>query len=494
MTKESTEVRPREQLMGEIEARITGMQYYEANVAPGEQIHLEREPDNSHDEHSIRVENGRFEPVGHLPRRLVSWLAPLIDAGKLRVDGYVPQTAEPNHNTCPVVLSPFLCKNGRHLLEKTEVHGKLDALHEVVRQAYEEAQEYSDPDLILGLADGLRPLGRQDLLPETRLLMKLMPAVAQEVRTAQAFRARGNMQELLNKVTIGEPIHHHNLTMFPLAWPEQQEPPYSLLATAIESGEAVVEEVDEDGEVPNLTVANHSDRPILIPEGEILIGAKQNRVVNVTVLVASKSTLKVPVSCVEQGRWQYRTRQFESAFCAPPSLRSKKMRAVHETRASRGTAEGDQGEVWEEVDACLDGLGVESETASLTDGFEAADEKLQEYRDRLQLPDDAAGVVVARGDKIIGMDLFGSSATLSSLWPRFSDAYFFDALRNRRRRKKAARELAAGFVQQAVTSAKSRTSALGLGVELEISGDGVVGAALLHSGSVCHVSAFSNGE
>ena len=61
----------------------------------------------------------------------------------------------------------------------------------------------------------------------------------------------------------------------------------------------------EDGEVPNLSVTNSSDRPILIPEGEILVGAKQNRVVNVTVLVAARSTFKVPVSCVEQGRWRY---------------------------------------------------------------------------------------------------------------------------------------------------------------------------------------------
>ena len=211
-----------------------------------------------------------------------------------------------------------------------------------------------------------------------------------------------------------EPIRHHNLTVFALAWPEHREPPYTLLATAIERGEAVVEEVDEDGEVPHLNVANHGDRPILVPEGEILVGAKQNRVVNVTVLVAAQSTFKVPVSCVEQGRWQYRTRRFRSEVCAPPSLRSKKMRTVNQTRALQGTAEGDQGEVWDEVDACLAGTGVESETASLTDGFEAAKERLQEYRDRLQLPDDAAGVVVASGDHVIGMDLFDSPATCAT--------------------------------------------------------------------------------
>ena len=147
-----------------------------------------------------------------------------------------------------------------------------------------------------------------------------------------------NMQELLGKITIGEPLHHHNLTIFPLSWPELQEPPYVLLGPAIERGEAVVEEVDEDGEVPNLSVTNRGDRPILIIEGEILIGAKQNRVINVTVLMAPKSKFTLPVTCVEQGRWRYRSRHFESQFCAPPSLRSKNMRTVHQTRASQGTA------------------------------------------------------------------------------------------------------------------------------------------------------------
>jgi hypothetical protein len=125
---------PNEQLLGEVETRIVGMQYHEAEVAPGEQINLEREPENSHDECSILVENGHFRPVGRLPRRLASWLAPLIDAGKLRVDGHASKTAEPRHNACPVTLTVFLCEKGRHLLEKTAISGKLDALHEIVRR------------------------------------------------------------------------------------------------------------------------------------------------------------------------------------------------------------------------------------------------------------------------------------------------------------------------------------------------------------------------
>jgi len=486
---------PTEQLLGEIETRIVGMQYYETAVAPGEQVNLEREPENSHDAHAIRVENGLFEPVGHISRRMCSWLAPLVDSGKVRIDGRVPDHAPDSKDrepsTSPLALSIFLCKKGKGLLAKREVHTKLDALHDVVRRTYEEVQSYANADLILELAEGLRPLARQELLPETRLLLALMPGVAREARANKAVEAMAAMQELLGTITIGEPLHHHNLTVFPLSWPKSQEPPYVLLGRAIERGEATVEEVDEEGDVPNLGVTNNGQRPILIPEGEILVGAKQNRVVNVTVLVAAHSKFTVPVSCVEQGRWRYQSRHFRSEFCAPPSLRSKKMRAVHENRASRGTAESDQGEVWDEVAKGLDDLKAHSPTDSLTDGFEAAREKLQQYREELPLPSGTAGVLMARGDQVVGMDLFDSPDTLQVLWERLSDAYFFDALRNRRRRRKANRKSAQQFLQGIAARVNPRVPALGMGDELEIVGDEVVGGALLYSGRICHLAAFT---
>lgn len=69
--------------------------------------------------------------------------------------------------------------------------------------------------------------------------------------------------------------------------------------------------------VPHLRLVNKALRPVLIVEREILVGAKQNRVVNVTTLVAAKPTFTLPVSCVEQDRWHSRSRSFQSQFCAP---------------------------------------------------------------------------------------------------------------------------------------------------------------------------------
>jgi hypothetical protein len=155
----------------------------------------------------------------------------------------------------------------------------LEALHEVVRRAYEDAQHYGDPDMVRGLAKRLKALERQELLPETRLLLALLPATAREVHASNGMRTIVAFRELLKTIRLGEPRHYRNLTLFPLLWPAVSEPPYILLSKAIAAGEAVVEEVNEAGSVPNLSVSNHAARPLLIPEGEILVGAKQNRVV-----------------------------------------------------------------------------------------------------------------------------------------------------------------------------------------------------------------------
>ena len=48
--------------------------------------------------------------------------------------------------------------------------------------------------------------------------------------------------------------------------------------------------------------ASLGDLPLLLPDGEQLVGAKQNRILNMTVLVAAQSEVTIPVSCVEQVR------------------------------------------------------------------------------------------------------------------------------------------------------------------------------------------------
>ena len=99
---------------------------------------------------------------------------------------------------------------------------------------------------------------------------------------------------------------------------------YIGLDEAIARGLAVTE-VDEAGSVSDLFVANPLDVHVLLFEGEELVGAKQNRILDRTILVAAKSKTPVPVSCVERGRWSYRRERFASApRAAYPELRRVK--------------------------------------------------------------------------------------------------------------------------------------------------------------------------
>ena len=43
------------------------------------------------------------------------------------------------------------------------------------------------------------------------------------------------------------------------------------------------------------------------------MGAKQNRIINLTILVPPGKTIVIPVSCVEAGRWRFTSDRFRPA-------------------------------------------------------------------------------------------------------------------------------------------------------------------------------------
>ena len=227
-----------EQLLGEIPTCIVGLRHSRARPRPGEQVKLRREAENRHHKQAVRVESQRSTRIGYLPRQLADWLAELIDGDTVQIEGCVPTVpapeAECREGACPLVLSVFVPAGDAGPLVKREVRTGLDALHEAVRRAYLDAQGYSDPSLILDLAGKLKALECQELLPETHLLIALLPGLARELQAGQAVDATARFRSLLASVSLGEPETLDGLTLFPLLWPDPQEPPYVLLAEAIE--------------------------------------------------------------------------------------------------------------------------------------------------------------------------------------------------------------------------------------------------------------------
>ena len=137
------------------------------------------------------------------------------------------------------------------------------------------------------------------------------------------------INDTLAGLTLGEPLAYRNLTAFPLQGRTDNPPDYLSLKQALDDGVAEVREVSESGRVPELLFVNRATQAVLLVDGEELIGAMQNRVLNLSILVPAKTELVIPVACVEAGRWARRRSDFDvSEDIAFSELRQKKVAAV----------------------------------------------------------------------------------------------------------------------------------------------------------------------
>jgi len=230
-------------------------------------------------------------------------------------------------------------------------------------------------------------------------------------------------------VRVGDPLRHEALSVFPLFTEGNGRVNYLLSDEALDAKSLVVEEVSESGSVPDLLVENKGDTRVLFIEGEELIGAKQNRILNTSILIAAHTKTKIPVSCVEQGRWGYKTRRFGSSGSHSPSkLRyALKSSVTRSAKAKRGHR-SDQGKVWEEVERQQLAMGASSESAAMSDTFETFGDRMAEYSDKIKYVEGATGVAVAIGKKVVALDLFDKPSTCKKIWGRLLSGFVMDAL------------------------------------------------------------------
>lgn len=86
------------------------------------------------------------------------------------------------------------------------------------------------------------------------------------------------IEQHLGQLTVGGAQWTHNLSVYPLLVDEESLPGYLTLDQALNDKQARITEVSEGGLVPELAFENLTDQPILLLDGEELVGAKQNRV------------------------------------------------------------------------------------------------------------------------------------------------------------------------------------------------------------------------
>jgi len=293
-----------------------------------------------------------------------------------------------------------------------------------------------------------------------------------------------------------EPLQAGPLAVYPLFNPEAPpaDPGYLLLEPALKAGLVQITEVHEGGNVPTLALLNHAALPVLALQGQELVGAKQNRTLNVTILAPTGRT-EIPVTCVERGRWAYRSRRFGAGSFEHLALRHKKAAMVAEAaklhRDKMHRYRVDQMAVWEEVDLESARHQVRSATSSLNDVYSAPEvaAELGEF-DRLdKLPAGTVGVVVAIGGELVAAEFLETAEAFTDVWPSLKSGYALSAL-GRKEKAAPSRTAAEAFAASPAAGKVETGEAVGLGVDVRSEGEAFLAAALAYEGRVLHGTLF----
>jgi hypothetical protein len=255
-----------------------------------------------------------------------------------------------------------------------------------------------------------------------------------------------------------------------------------------------VTEVREGGSVPELKVVNNSPRMVLILDGEELVGAKQNRIVNTTILIQGKSTTVIPVSCVEQGRWAYESPRFRSQERVMPShLRAMKAEQVHRSMRTSAGFRADQGAIWNEIAGQAARMGAESPTMAMSRIYEKEESSIGKYLKHFRLVEMQVGAVFLINGKVVGLDTFGKPETWAKLFKKLVESHALDAIDwfQGESSAKAVKSQVTDFLQAARSAAVETCPSVGLGMDCRWESAKVTGFALTHEEQVLHLSVFS---
>jgi hypothetical protein len=317
--------------------------------------------------------------------------------------------------------------------------------------------------------------------------------------TGSPTRTREPLEEhvlahALDQFDFGLPLTFANLTMIPLLHRAGQEATYVTLDEALATGHFRVTEVSDGGHVPELRVLNDLGTPVLLLDGEELVGAKQNRILNLSILAPAGADTKIPVSCVEAGRWGYRSRRFGSSDRAHHARgRAAKLRQVSDSMFASGTRRSDQHAVWDQLATSSAQFGVRSETAAMADLFEQRRTSIDEHVACLKPLEGQVGAIFSIDGKVVGMDLFDDPATCAKLLPKLVRSYALGAIGGQADEDgdKSALRDASSLLQALGLAEAKRFTAIGLGEDWRVQGDRIQAAALVHNAAAVHLCAFA---
>ena len=212
---------------------------------------------------------------------------------------------------------------------------------------------------------------------------------------------------------------HENMAIIPIKTTPNYRLDIITLKKAIELGLGEVKEC-EQSTVNTLIVKNDAITPLILIDGEEVIGGDQNRLVNSTILVAPKSQMKIPVSCTERGWWAYKSEFKNSEYIANYETRRAKMNASRLNRPVQNT-------VWSSIDSLETVNEFCSPTSAMSESYDNLKIDHNEFIKAFSIEDNQNGVVIIINGEIKGFELFLNSEIYKEFHEKILKSYLIDA-------------------------------------------------------------------
>jgi hypothetical protein len=152
-------------------------------------------------------------------------------------------------------------------------------------------------------------------------------------------------------------------------------------------------------------------------------------VVNASFLIPPKHEIVIPVSCVEQGRWQSKSDKFTtSKIIFTARARRTKHKSTTTSLRLKKKFTSNQEEIWDTVSNYLSSSKTDSSTKAFADFYERREKEIENYINYFKPLSTQVGTIVFINGEFIVFDAFGKSATFQKLYPKLLRSYALDAI------------------------------------------------------------------
>ena len=302
----------------------------------------------------------------------------------------------------------------------------------------------------------------------------------------------------INDLEIAEAISYKRLDLFPIF---RQTLKDIKLKTLVEGLKEKIIEVKETGTIEKLEIINKSkDTKILIMEGDIVKGGAQNRIINISMILDEDSTVKVPTTCVQQGRWDTFDKPFTKHKYASPILERDLKESVNlkmmESKGLHNYA-ANQSKIWSSVSYCSSSAGSSSSSGDYTDIYEDKNvqKKMDKYRKAFKnkFPNEdksLVGVVIVI-DNVCKVDICVDNEIFLIHCEGLLEGCFLDAVSSKDDRDSMSAKEVSDFIDGLIKCEVNKFKTPNKNAEnLVLKSDKVNGNVLIYNNEVIHLTAF----